>query len=143
MSHLSYTIKIAVNLEGDYGKPRKCAPATTGGAAKSAVACGKVGSSDFGHRVVKRFGNVPEYKPSKTNHIRRFATENGSSPKGSLDESSQGITACSGISENDWPDPCETRHVSISPQEDRRRAARPLGEGESGKKGCLAARRFG
>ena len=136
----SYTIRIAENLEGDYGKSRECAPATASGAGKSPVACGKVGSSDFSHCFIKRFGDVPDDKPSKTNHIGSFAAENGASPKSSLDESSQGSTAHSEIGENDWSDSCEAQHVSISPQENRCGTASALGKGKSGKEGCLAPR---
>jgi hypothetical protein len=53
-SFLSYTIRFAVNLEGDYGKSRERASGTSQGAQPSTVARGKVGSGNFGDRVVKR-----------------------------------------------------------------------------------------
>jgi hypothetical protein len=58
-SLLSYTMKPAVNLEGDYGKSRECASAASCGAATGTVATGEIRSSNFGHRVVKRFRNIP------------------------------------------------------------------------------------
>jgi hypothetical protein len=35
-----------------------------------AVACGEIGSSDFSDRVVKRFGNIRDTKPTDPNYIR-------------------------------------------------------------------------
>jgi hypothetical protein len=46
---LSYTIRVAVNLEGDYGKSRERASGASYRAQAGAVARREAGSSNFGH----------------------------------------------------------------------------------------------
>ena len=87
---LSYTIRVAVNLEGDYGKSRKCASAASCGAARSAVARREVRPSDFRDRVAKWFRKIPERKTSNPNYLGSFTTENGEGAKGEMGEGSEG-----------------------------------------------------
>jgi hypothetical protein len=122
-------MKPAVNLEGDYGKSNQCASAASCGAARSAVARGEVGSGNFGDRVLERYGNIPEDKPTDPNGIGSFAAENGAGTKGEMGKGWEGI-AFSGGSENDWLCTREAHHVSLSPQEDRGGTAGTLGAGE-------------
>ncbi|MFZ0863669.1 MAG: hypothetical protein WCA27_13470, partial [Candidatus Sulfotelmatobacter sp.] len=56
----------------------------------------EVRPSDFGDRVVKRFGNIPESKPTNANNIGSFAAENGASSKGAVGEGSEWIAASEG-----------------------------------------------
>jgi hypothetical protein len=87
---LSYTIRVAVNLEGDYGKSNQCASAASCGAARSAVAPREVRPSDFRDRVAKWFRNLPDRKPSNPNYLGSFTTENGEVAKGEMGEGSEG-----------------------------------------------------
>ncbi|MFZ0863991.1 MAG: hypothetical protein WCA27_13540, partial [Candidatus Sulfotelmatobacter sp.] len=73
----------------------------------------EVRPSDFGDRVVKRFGNIPESKPTNANNIGSFAAENGASSKGEMGECSEGIAASEG---SDGLSPQERSYdVGISP----------------------------
>ena len=87
---LSYTIRVAVNLEGDYGKSNQCASAASFGAARSEVARGEVRTSDFRDRVARSFRKIPERKTSNPNYLGSFATENGEGAKGEMGEISEG-----------------------------------------------------
>src|SRR3984885_9672392 len=92
---LSYTIRVAVNLEGDYGKSRKCASTASCGAASSAVARREVRPSDFSDRVATWFRIISPDKPSEANYIRGFEAENGAGSEGEMGECSEGIAASS------------------------------------------------
>ena len=112
---LSYTIRIAVNLEGDYGKSNQCASAASCGAARSAVARGEVGSSNYSDRVFERYGSIPESKPTDPRSIGGFAEENGAGTKGEMGKGWEGIATSSRGSENNWLGTCEAHHVSVGP----------------------------
>ena len=75
----------------------------------------EVGSSDFGDRVVKRFGSIPESKSTDANHIGSLAAQDGPGAKGEMGEGSEGIAASSGDSQNNGFGSCEAHHVSIRP----------------------------
>src|SRR5580692_1299715 len=90
---LSYTIRVAVNLEGDYGKSRECASAASCGAARSAVARREVRPSDFSDRVATWFRIISPNKPTEANCIGSFTAENGAGAEGEMGECSEGITA--------------------------------------------------
>ena len=92
---LSYTIRVAVNLEGDYGKSRKCASTASCGAARSAVARREVRPSDFSDRVATRFRIISPNKPTEANYIGGFEAENGAGSEGEMGECSEGIAASS------------------------------------------------
>src|SRR5580698_2669961 len=76
----------AVNLEGDYGKSRKCASPASCGAARSAVARREVRPSDFSDRVATWFRIISPNKPTEANDIGSFTAENGPSSKGEMGE---------------------------------------------------------
>jgi len=116
----------ALNLEGDYGKSRERASAASCGAGSSAVAVGEIRSSNFGHRVVKRFGNIPKHKPTQADHIGSFAAENGAGTEGKMGKGAEWIAA--GSRENNFLGSWEANHVGFSPQEDFSRAASAVGE---------------
>jgi len=126
---LSYTIRVAVNLEGVYGKSNQCASAASCGATRSAVARGEVRPSDFRDRVAKSFRNISERKTSNPNCLGSFTTENGEGAKGEMGEGSEGTRACS---ENNWPGSCKAHHFVSRTQEDRSGAKSAVGEAEGG-----------
>ena len=126
---LSYTIRVAVNLEGEYGKSNQCASAASCGAARSAVARREVRPSDFRDRIAKWFRNIAERKTSNPNYLGSFTTENGEGAKGEMGEGSEGTPACN---ENNWPGSCKAHHFAGRTQEDRSSAKSAVGEAEGG-----------
>jgi hypothetical protein len=136
---LSYTIRVAVNLEGDYGKSNRCASAASCGAARSAVARGEVKASDFRDRVAKSFRKVSERKTSNPHYLGSFTTENGEGAKGEMGEASEG-TPASG--ENNWLGSCEAHHFGRRAQEDRGCAKGEGGDVEGWAEGGVGRRRM-
>jgi len=126
---LSYTIRVAVNLEGDYGKSRKYASAASCGAARSAVARREVRPSDFSDRVATWFRIVSPYKPTQAKTFGSFSAENGASSKGEMGEGWKRITPCKGS--DGFDSRKRSYDVGICPQEDRRRSKGTLGEDTS------------
>ena len=126
---LSYTIRVAVHLEGDYGKSNQCASAASCGAARSAVARGEVRPSDFRDRVAKSFRKISERKTSNPHYLGSFTTENGEGAKSEMGEGSEGTRACS---ENNWLGSCKAHHFGSRTQEDRSGAKSAVGEAEGG-----------
>jgi hypothetical protein len=126
---LSSPIRVAVNLEGDYGKSNQCASAASCGAARSAVARGEVRASDFRDRVAKSFRKISERKTSNPHYLGSFTTENGEGAKSEMGEGSEGTRAGS---ENNWPGSCKTHHFACGTQEDRSGTESAVGEAEGG-----------
>jgi hypothetical protein len=62
-------------------------------AQSGAVARGEVRSSDTGDRVVKRFGNLPQRKPTEANNFGSFKAENDIATKGEMGRGWKGIEA--------------------------------------------------
>jgi hypothetical protein len=115
----------AVNLEGDYGKSRKCASAASCGAARSAVARREIRPSDFSDRVATRFRIISPNKPTEANCIGSFTAENGAGAEGEMGECSEGITASGRLG------PYEGLYdVSIRPEKNRRSTTGMVGEVE-------------
>jgi len=136
---LSYTIRVAVNLEGDYGKSNQCSSAASCGAARSAVARGEVRPSDFRDRIAKWFWNIPERKTSNPNYLGSFTTENGEGAKGEMGEGSEATRACS---ENNWPGSCKAHHFGRRAQEDRGCAKSEVGDVEGWAEGGVGRQRM-
>ena len=128
---LSYTIRVAVNLEGDYGKSNQCSSAASCRAARSAVARREVRPSDFRDRVAKWFRNIPERKPTSPNYLGSLTTENGAGAKGEMGKDSERTAANSRCSQNNGLHSCEAYDLGGRPQEESRRpsghAGRRLG----------------
>jgi hypothetical protein len=103
------------NTEDNNGKSNQCASAASCGAARSAVARGEVGSSNFRDRVVERFGSIPQVGTTDPNSVRSFTAEKGAGTKSEMGKGSEGTEASSGESENNRLGSCQTHHVSISP----------------------------
>src|ERR1035437_9279219 len=106
MIPILYNIPHCQTPRDNNGKSNQCASAASCGAARSAVARREVRPSDFGDRVVKRCGNIPQHTPTKPNNIGSFAEENGAGTKGEMGEGSKGIAASSGGSENNCLGTC-------------------------------------
>jgi len=137
--YLSYTIRVAVNLEGDYGKSNQCASAASCGAARSAVARREVRPSDFRDRIAKWFRNIAERKTSNPNYLGSFTTENGEGAKGEMGEGSEATRACS---ENNWPGSCKAHHFGRRAQEDRGCAKSEVGDVEGWAEGGVGRQRM-
>ncbi len=128
----SYTIGPRSNYRGgNNGKSNQRASAASCGAARSAVARGEVGSSDFRDRVFEQYRSIPQINPTDPNYLGGFAPENGAGTKGEMGEGSEWIAASEG---SDGLGSCQTHHVSVSPQEDRGGTKGTLGTGEGASK---------
>jgi hypothetical protein len=126
---LIHTIRAAVNLEGDYGKSRKCASAASCGAARNAVARREVRPSDFSDRVATWLRIISPNKPTEANYIGSFTPENGAGAEGEMGECSKGVTA----NGSGRLSPYEGSYdVGFSPEKDRGGTAGTLGEDTSG-----------
>jgi hypothetical protein len=126
---LSYTIRVAVNLEGgDYGKSNQRASGASRRAQASTVALGEVGSSNFSDRVVKWFGSIPRWKPTEANYLCRFASKNGAGAKSEMGKDSQGTEASGGS--DGFGSRERSYNVGVSPEENRGGTAGTVGEVE-------------
>jgi hypothetical protein len=126
-------------LRGKHGKLKQCASGASLRAQAGAAAGGEARSSDWGDRVIKRFRNLLERKPTYPNHIGRFTPENGASAKGEVGKGSEGIAAGSTSSKTNGLSSCEARHVRCSSPEDRRVSAGKVGKDQAAKEGCVEA----
>jgi hypothetical protein len=135
-----YNIPHCQTPRDNNGESNQCASAASCGAARSAVARREVGSSNYGDRVVKRYGNISHGNPTDPNRIGSFAAENGAGAKSEMGEGSEWIAVREG---SDGFGSCQTHDVSISPQEDRGGAAGTLGAGEGGEEGGVGRTLYG
>jgi hypothetical protein len=100
------------------GKSNRCASTASCGAARSAVTCGEVGSSNYGDRIVKRLGNIPQNKSTEANYLSGFTAENGAGAKGKVGEGERSSVET------------QTNDLSRRSKENRSGAAGTVGEGE-------------
>jgi hypothetical protein len=121
-------------LRGNHGKSKQCASGASLRAPAGAVAGGEVRSSNLSDRVVKRFGNISERKPTYPNHIGCFTAENGTGTKGEVGEGSEGITT-NGASEDNGLGSGQAHHVGSRPEEDRGVPAGKVGKDQATKEG--------
>jgi hypothetical protein len=106
----------------------------------SAVTCGEVRYSDFGDRVIKRFGNGWEIKSTDPSDIAGFTAQDGTGAAGEMGQGSEWVTA-NHTSEDNRLDSCEAHDVSGSAEEDCGISACEMGENKgSAKEGCLEER---
>jgi hypothetical protein len=124
-----YTMKPAVNLEGDYGKSTECAPATSCRAQPGADRGREVRSSDFRHRVFEWYRSIPQGNATDPNRIGGFAAEDGAGAKGEMGKIAQAFSA---KGEDNQHGPSEAHNISSRQKENRGGAAGAVGAGEGG-----------
>jgi hypothetical protein len=124
-----YTMKPTVNCEGETnGKSNQRASAASCGAARSAVARGEVGSSNFRDRVLERPRSIPQVNPTDPSRVGSFTAQNGASAEKAMGKGWQRIAASS--SENDGSGSGKAHHVDVRPEEDRGGTKGAMGQGE-------------